>query len=440
MSKQKKYYFFEKTSTLFKKGSRFLRGDVPSEETFRNLIQSTIFSTDISDRAKLDTGTLDSSSNGHTVLATDSQVFNFEDQKEDRSLVVQPHQTTSVSGKEEAIGTLEDTTLIEVSLTGETKRKSYALGLSTSFKTWLLSKLVPAGGTTSQILSKLSDADNYVGWANIPPESFTEDAYLTLVEEGETVPSLGEDNKIPISYLPDEIIKSSILSVNAQSFGASFIYSGAVGKTLLEFPNLIIVSFNQTNVVEDLDFKVDSLDVVKLKDQNSLLEVGQITPNTPYLLVKNSGSYNILGLPRNLKVLKLLKESNFTGHKEGGDLLSFDINSRTVPSSSHIDLPSDSIKREIQIIGKANWNRLTGSTPEISGVHYLEYNGGVVDTSITESVQDNPTLSRNYDATTVVIHTFTHYGDGGQVRPSFSSLGDQYNITDIKTHAIGMVD
>lgn len=95
MSLKKISYFFEKTATTFKRGVRFLTDDKPTEETFRNLLDSVVFKTEIAHRAKEDTGEFDPTVAGWGVAATDDQVAAKEGPFTDRTLFVQPHQIPS---------------------------------------------------------------------------------------------------------------------------------------------------------------------------------------------------------------------------------------------------------------------------------------------------------------------------------------------------------
>ena len=92
-----KSWFFQSTKTALKDGVRFKNGDKPTEDTFKDLTDSSIFKSEANDRAKEDVGTFSQDSNGHVTLATDVQAKSNTDQKPDRSLVAQPHQLPIVT-------------------------------------------------------------------------------------------------------------------------------------------------------------------------------------------------------------------------------------------------------------------------------------------------------------------------------------------------------
>ena len=87
---QLKKWFFEITKTALKLGTRFRNADRPDQNTFEELLDSSIFKTEANDRAKEDVGTFKSENNGHVTLANSQQVHDLEPQKTDRTLVVGP--------------------------------------------------------------------------------------------------------------------------------------------------------------------------------------------------------------------------------------------------------------------------------------------------------------------------------------------------------------
>lgn len=94
--KRLKSYFFQVTAVGFKRGSRFRENDRPNEQTFRDLIESVPFKSEVLDQAQYD----DASGNlgekaGLTVLATNTQVQNFSVEA-GKSLVVTPENLTEL--------------------------------------------------------------------------------------------------------------------------------------------------------------------------------------------------------------------------------------------------------------------------------------------------------------------------------------------------------
>jgi hypothetical protein len=143
-------WFFENTATNVKKGTRFRNDDKPPQATFENLLDSNTFRTEAGDRAKEDTGVFEVENNGHVTLATGDQVKNYEVQKADRSLVVQPDQVTEVAEGNDV--TISDFTGKTVSVTkdlSEPRRNKFIAELSTSFLTWLENNL--GGGESNTV-------------------------------------------------------------------------------------------------------------------------------------------------------------------------------------------------------------------------------------------------------------------------------------------------
>lgn len=99
-TKRTKSWFFEITRTALKRGTRFRNGDRPNQSTLEDAFKSAIFSSEINDRAKEDTGSSASELAGHVVVSSDEQTKNRQPRKQDRTLAVQPHQMPSVTATE----------------------------------------------------------------------------------------------------------------------------------------------------------------------------------------------------------------------------------------------------------------------------------------------------------------------------------------------------
>lgn len=291
-------WFYEIKKTLFNKGVRFRNFDKPNQNTFENLTDSVLFKTEKSDRAKEDIGEFDASVNGHVVLATDAQVIGLEDKPTDRSLVVQPSQTTTVSNNIDFIGDFIGN-VFNVVRRPITTRKEYFFVLNTEFKTWLLNRLIPSGGFLGQVLTKNSNSNNDVSWKTLP----TIQDFIPLSDKGANngVVPLDNNGQINSQYLASFQQNSSIPKLEMREFGQAYVHT-SFGDPFTEYPNIFLASFEATNVDTIPDIKIDSLPVVSLFNSNLDLEVNQIEKNTFYVLVKQTTSlgeeyYNILGLP-----------------------------------------------------------------------------------------------------------------------------------------------
>ena len=91
-TKRLKNYFFQITETAVRRGWRFRIGDRPNQAIHEDLIESSLFSSEIGDRAKEDTGASPETLAGHVVVATDVQAKAKQVQKLDRTITVQPSQ------------------------------------------------------------------------------------------------------------------------------------------------------------------------------------------------------------------------------------------------------------------------------------------------------------------------------------------------------------
>ena len=194
MSKRLKSYFSQITSILRSDGTiggtRFLKKDQPTQATFTDLVDSTVFSAESGDRAKPYIGGAIQNEQGLAVLATDSQAKAGATQLSDRSLVVQPSQLPSVqdskisggsdiSGSDVSLNapnlvstgfdiTTNSTLKVTIDPSISTKN-NYLIRFSNYYLNWLSSivlRLLPSGGNTGQALKKTSGTDYATSWQN----------------------------------------------------------------------------------------------------------------------------------------------------------------------------------------------------------------------------------------------------------------------------------
>jgi hypothetical protein len=169
MNLRKYSWFFSPTKTATRRGTRFKNGDRPDEATFSDLIYSSTLRSEADHRAKEDTGTFNGANNGHVTLASNTQAKDYSEQKDDRSLVLQPHQSPEVSTTHSFVSVTKDST--------EVRRNKFLVNLSTAFDTaWnslqqsittLMAAKIPAGGTTGQVLSKSASDDYATVWIDV---------------------------------------------------------------------------------------------------------------------------------------------------------------------------------------------------------------------------------------------------------------------------------
>ena len=166
--KQKKSLFFVVTKTALERGWNFLTGDRPSEQTFRDLLESIPFFANKEDRAK-EEGTANNIADlqGLVIAANDEQVVSDTTAKsESKTWAVQPTQVTRVTGgAEESIGSTSGSGLtpysgkvINVDKTGETKRRVYSIESNQGFLSWvgsLYDKVVSVSADSTTALEQI---------------------------------------------------------------------------------------------------------------------------------------------------------------------------------------------------------------------------------------------------------------------------------------------
>lgn len=189
-------------------GNRFANGDQPTKDQFEDLFLTTVMKTETGDRAKPDDGTALQDITGHVVLATDSQAYNRDPQKTDRTVVVAPNNLTNCTAVSQ---TIDDFTgnPIQIGLDGAvTDKRSYLFTLQSTFVTWLLSRILPSGGTTSQVLKKSSNTNYDVAWSNDTDE-------MIKVSVNDTTPG----------YLSAKLVAGSGITVTEVNDGGNETYS-----------------------------------------------------------------------------------------------------------------------------------------------------------------------------------------------------------------------
>ena len=175
--KQLKTWFFGITSEVRADGTtggvRFRKTDKPTQQTFENLLQSTTFSTESSDKAKVSTGATIGSEQGLSVLANDTQAKANTTQLTDRSLVVQPHQLPTVENLNSA--SVEDMPLATLTIapSGTTTRNQYQFKISFTWLTWLITRIFKSGGVLGDVPIKTNGTNYNWGWGNVGNDATT---------------------------------------------------------------------------------------------------------------------------------------------------------------------------------------------------------------------------------------------------------------------------
>ncbi len=175
--KQIKSWFFGVTSETRADGTiggvRLRKTDKPTQQTLENLLASTTFSTESSDRARVSTGAILGSEQGLVVLSNDVQAKANATQLVDRSLVTQPHQLPTIETI--ANSAVEDMPLtgLFIQTGGATTRNQYQIRFLGAWLTWLVSRLFESGGVSGDVMIKQSGTDYDKAWGNLGNNSTT---------------------------------------------------------------------------------------------------------------------------------------------------------------------------------------------------------------------------------------------------------------------------
>lgn len=147
----------------------FITGYKPTQTNYADLFLTVPMKKETADRARVTTGSASLETEvGLVVLATNTQATTNATQLADRSLVVQPHQLPTVVAK--ANSTSEDmpTTVLEsIADVAVTTRNKYEVRPTSTWVTWLLSRLFKSGGTSGQVPIKSSGTDYAWAWGTL---------------------------------------------------------------------------------------------------------------------------------------------------------------------------------------------------------------------------------------------------------------------------------
>jgi hypothetical protein len=141
-------------------------GSRPDQDVFEKLSASHLNFSEAGDRAKINTGAAIETEVGTVAVTSDAKAKAGTSGLEiDRTLVVHASQLPTPEANSETIDDFTGDALeITVDLATST-RNNYFFNLSATFSAWLLSRLVPGGGTAGQVLDKVDGDDYNVQWS-----------------------------------------------------------------------------------------------------------------------------------------------------------------------------------------------------------------------------------------------------------------------------------
>lgn len=197
--KRLRNWFFQITATPTTPGTRFLKYDQPTEETYRNLFESVPFFLEVGDRAKIDM-------QGLVHRSTDAEAKSYDETEQTtKTKAVVPYQLPEVKDIIQSIvGNLTTYTgnIVNVRIASNIaedanfdKRNVFIVELDPAFITWLENELanitssppVILGGLTGQVLTKQSGTDGDYIWSYPLPA-------------GNAIQYLVRNSNLPIDY------------------------------------------------------------------------------------------------------------------------------------------------------------------------------------------------------------------------------------------------
>lgn len=172
-TKRLKDWFFQITSVVRADGTtggiRFRKSDKSTQGTFEDLLASTTFSKESSDRAKPYTGSADlGTEQGLSVLATDAQAKANQAQLGDRSLVVSPSQLPTVVNINNTVYEDFSAQVAEVTTDGGiATRNNFQVRLLPAWLTTLYSRVFKQGGSAAHVPIKNSGTNYDWSWGDL---------------------------------------------------------------------------------------------------------------------------------------------------------------------------------------------------------------------------------------------------------------------------------
>lgn len=172
-TKRLKDWFFQITNVPRADGTtggvRFRKSDKSTQGTFEDLLASTTFSKESSDRAKPYTASSDlGTEQGLVVLATDAQAKANQTQLGDRSLVVAPSQLPSVVNINNTVYEDFSAQVAEVTVDGGiSTRNNFQVRLLPAWLTTLYSRVFKQGGSAAHVPIKNSGTNYDWSWGDL---------------------------------------------------------------------------------------------------------------------------------------------------------------------------------------------------------------------------------------------------------------------------------
>jgi microcystin-dependent protein len=301
-----KSYFFEVTKKATKRGNRFLNGDRPDETTFRELVDSVTFKTEVNDLAKeYDSTKKLEELSGLGIAATNTNAKSYLDKVYERIIFVQPHQlpqVTNVEGDDLVFDSQDyvvdysgfnvDVSIDTVSENSD-KRNIFNVKLTTSFTTWLRNSLNNIQNIIVDILNQIQDLNTRV--------TAVEEALGTVsggtIDITEFLP-VGTYLSYSGSIAPNsKFLKADGAAVSRTTYSALFAVIGATygagdGTTTFNLPNASdrFLRYNTGSIGT-----LDGSDTVMLAGNQLPLHKHSVDANGANIEIGISGDHNHQG-------------------------------------------------------------------------------------------------------------------------------------------------
>lgn len=334
--KQRRAYFFRENAPLNLEGKKINLQDNqrPDQDLFERFHASYLNFSEEGDRAKVSTGGAIENEVGTVAIAPDSFVLNYtsgiDAYSSTRTLVTHSGQLTEIDEETQNIPLTNDVPEYNDVIVEKNKdlltttRNKFIPRLKSTFLTWIqthiLPRLIPSGGTASQVLSKTDNTDYNVQWVDASSgeantitniggalgQIFKQktgsnlelrtlgsiDVYTTVNTVGDVV-EIGTDIGQVLTYIQNNYVESFTSAQNIGGFTQIYKSNGDIidFRTLQSSDSSVDVVQN----VNDIDLKINNSFITNLiqTEINSVMNNSQLSAKS-YLFSAKSNSNQLL--------------------------------------------------------------------------------------------------------------------------------------------------
>ena len=167
IKKLRDYFYGTFTVNSNGKQTGFKNTDQPNQDRFEELMGSTPFFTEEGDRARQAAGGTVEDEVGLVTIAPDTEAkAGTSGLTASRTKVSHASQLPTSEAVSQVVGDFPSGDVLSIVADGGTStRNKYLFTLATGFRDWLLTRLLPTGGTANQVLEKIDGTNYNVQWA-----------------------------------------------------------------------------------------------------------------------------------------------------------------------------------------------------------------------------------------------------------------------------------